>query len=181
MCIYITMSGHSKWSTIKHKKAVVDAKRGKMFSTLARLIAIESKLSQGDVTSPSLKLVIQKAKNANMPKENIERAVTKGVGSETGEMRVLYEMYGPGGVAILIEALTDNKNRTVAEIKHLVSKLGYQLAEPGSALWAFSKEGAEWKAITSISLSKEDEEKYYTLTEALEDYGDVGNIYTNIA
>ncbi len=175
------MSGHSKWSTIKHKKAALDAKRGKVFSKLARLIAIESKLVGGDVNSPSLKTLIDKAKAENMPKENIERAVAKGVGGAgEGSEQITYEMYGPGGVAILINTITDNRNRTVAELKHLVSKLGYQLAEPGAANWAFEKNGLEWKAVTKTPLNDEDKEKLQTLVNALEDYDDTEDVYTNL-
>jgi YebC/PmpR family DNA-binding regulatory protein len=175
------MSGHSKWSTIKHKKAALDAKRGKVFSKLARLIAIESKLVGGDVNSPSLKTLIDKAKAENMPKENIERAVAKGVGGAgEGSEQITYEMYGPGGVAILINTITDNRNRTVAELKHLVSKLGYQLAEPGAANWAFEKNGSEWKAVTKTPLNDEDKEKLQTLVNALEDYDDTEDVYTNL-
>jgi len=173
------MSGHSKWSTIKHKKAIVDAKRGKVFSKLARLITIESKLSNGDVNSPSLKVVIQKAKAANMPKDNIERAVAKGVSGGGGDECVLYEMYGPSGVAMLVNTFTDNRNRTVAEIKTVITKLGYQLAEPGAAAWAFEKEGAEWKANTTIELDDESLEKLSSLVDALEDLDDVESVYTN--
>ena len=173
------MSGHSKWSTIKHKKALVDAKRGKEFSKLARLIAVESKLANGDINSPALKVVIGKAKAANMPKDNIERAVAKGAGGGGGEECIMYELYGPGGVAILINTLTDNKNRTFPEIKHLLSKIGYQLAEKGAAAWAFEKEGADWKATTTVPIEDEDTEKLATLVDALEEHDDVESVYTN--
>jgi YebC/PmpR family DNA-binding regulatory protein len=174
------MSGHSKWSTIKHKKSAVDAKRGKVFSKLAQLIAVESKIANGDVNSPSLKTLIEKAKCSNMPKEKIERAIAKGAGGESsnGE-QITYEMYGPGGVALLIETYTDNRNRTVAELKHLVSKLGYQLAEPGAASWAFEKEGIEWKASTTIPIEKEVQEKLESLVASLEEHEDVECVYTN--
>lgn len=174
------MSGHSKWSTIKHKKAAADAKKGKEFSKLAKTIAIESKACNGDVTSPNLKAVIDKAKVANMPKDNIERAVAKGTGAGAGDMtRITYELYGPGGVAILADTLTDNNNRTNAELKHLVSKLGYQIAEPGAATWAFTKENMEWIPTTTVPISDDDAEKLQTLTEALEEHDDVEEVYTN--
>lgn len=174
------MSGHSKWATIKHKKAAVDAKRGKIFSKIAHLISVESRLVKGDMNSPSLKTIIEKAKAANMPKENIERAVAKGKGGENGSNeQITYEMYGPGGVAMLIETYTDSRNRTVAELKHLVSKLGYQLAEPGAASWAFTKEGVEWKATTTIPLDEEVKEKLNALIDALEEHNDVEYVYTN--
>ncbi len=175
------MSGHSKWSTIKHKKAALDAKRGKVFSKLARLITIESKLVGGDINSPSLKAIIDKAKAENMPKENIERAVAKGVGGGgENEEEITYEMYGPGGVAILINTLTDNKNRTVAELKHLVSKLGYQLAEPGAASWAFEKEGTKWNAVTKTPINDDDKEKLKNIIEEIEKYDDTESVYTNV-
>jgi transcriptional/translational regulatory protein YebC/TACO1 len=157
----------------------VDAKRGKEFSKLARLIAAESKLAGGDANSPALKMIIGKAKAANMPKDNIERAVAKGAGGAGGEECVMYELYGPGGVAILINTITDNKNRTFPEIKHLVSKLGYQLAEPGSAAWAFTSDGAEWKATTTIPLEDVFAEKLEDLINALEEHEDVESVYTN--
>jgi len=117
------MSGHNKWAQIKRKKAVTDAKRSKIFGKFSRLIVVESKKSGGDVSTPGLRAIIERAKKENMPIENIERAVKKGAGSDAGNMApVLYEAYGPGGCAILVEGLTDNKNRTVAEIKHILSK-----------------------------------------------------------
>jgi YebC/PmpR family DNA-binding regulatory protein len=174
------MSGHSKWSTIKHKKALVDAKRGKEFSKYARLIAIESKVVGGDTNSPSLKTLIDKAKAANMPKDNIERAVQKGIGGGDADTELItYELYGPGGVAILIDTVTDNRNRTVAEIKHLVSKLGYQLAEPGAAAWAFKKEGADWVPQQTTPVAGADLEKLEELVRALEEHDDVEQVYTN--
>jgi len=174
------MSGHSKWSTIKHKKAAADAKKGKEFSKLAKLIAVESKACGGDITSPGLKAVIDKAKAANMPKDNIERAVLKGKGGEGGELTAItYELYGPGGVAMLADTLTDNNNRTNAEIKHLVSKLGYQIAEPGAASWAFTKENMEWVPVTMVPVEDADAEKLESLVEALEAHDDVEAVYTN--
>jgi YebC/PmpR family DNA-binding regulatory protein len=174
------MSGHSKWSTIKHKKASLDAKRGKEFSKLAKLIAVESKLCGGDESSPSLKAVIEKAKSANMPKDNIARAVAKGAGGDAGDTeKIVYEMYGPGGTAMLIATLTDNRNRTNQELKHLVSKMGYQMAEPGAASWAFTLEGAEYTPTTTVPLPPEDTTSLETLVEALLDHDDVDDVYTN--
>lgn len=174
------MSGHSKWSQIKHKKAVVDAKRSKEFGKIARLITAESRLVKGDVSSPSLKVLMDKAKAVNMPKENIERAVLKGsgVGGDSAD-RILYEMYGPGGVALLIEAYTDNRNRTVQELKHLVSLLGYQLADPGAAQWAFTKTGTAWTPSSTITLSDTDTIALDALVTSLEEHGDVEEVYTN--
>ena len=139
------MAGHSKWAGIKHKKAIVDARRGKLFTKLARAITVAAKEGGGDPDgNPALQLAIQKAKDASMPKDNIERAIAKGTG-EGGDAdqieNVLYEGYGPGGVALLIEALTDNRNRTGAEMRHLLGKHGGNLGEPGSVSYLFDKRG----------------------------------------
>ena len=139
------MSGHSKWASIKHKKAVVDARRGQHFTKLARAISVAAREGGGDPTGNSaLALAVQKARDASMPKDNIERAIAKGTG-EGGDAdqieTVLYEGYGPGGVALLIEALTDNRNRTGAEMRHLLGKHGGNLGEPGSVSYLFDKRG----------------------------------------
>jgi YebC/PmpR family DNA-binding regulatory protein len=139
------MSGHSKWHSIKHKKAVVDARRGQHFTKLARAITVAAREGGGDPDgNPSLALAVQKARDASMPKDNIERAIAKGTGegvdAEAFET-VLYEGYGPGGVALLIEALTDNRNRTGADVRHLLGKHGGNLGEPGSVSYLFDKQG----------------------------------------
>jgi YebC/PmpR family DNA-binding regulatory protein len=139
------MSGHSKWHSIKHKKAVVDARRGQQFTKLARAITVAAREGSGDVEgNPGLALAVQKARDASMPKDNIERAIAKGTGAGTDADQietVIYEGYGPGGVALLIEALTDNRNRTGAEIRHAFSKYGGSLGEPGSVSYVFDKRG----------------------------------------
>ncbi len=139
------MAGHSKWAGIKHKKAIVDARRGKLFTKLARAITVAAKEGGGDVEgNPALALAVQKAKDASMPKDNIERAIAKGTG-EGADLdaleAIMYEGYGPGGVAILVEALTDNRNRTGSEIRHLFNKHGGNLGEPGSVAYLFDKKG----------------------------------------
>ena len=139
------MAGHSKWAGIKHKKAIVDARRGKAFTKLARAITVAAKEGGGDPDgNPGLGLAIQKAKDASMPKDNIERAIQRGTGegqdAESFEA-VVYEGYGPGGVALLIEALTDNRNRTSADVRHALSKAGGSLGEPGSVAYLFHKTG----------------------------------------
>jgi YebC/PmpR family DNA-binding regulatory protein len=139
------MSGHSKWASIKHKKAIVDSRRGAQFSKLTRAITVAARDGGGDpVGNPALDLAIRKAKEASMPKDNIERAIAKGSGGG-GEAdaieSVLYEGYGPGGVAVLVEALTDNRNRTSADIRHAFSKHGGNLGEPGSVAYLFDKKG----------------------------------------
>jgi YebC/PmpR family DNA-binding regulatory protein len=139
------MSGHSKWHSIKHKKAVVDARRGQQFTKLARAITVAAREGGGDPDgNPSLALAIQKARDASMPKDNIERAIGKGTGEGVDADQietVLYEGYGPGGVALLIETLTDNRNRTGADVRHAFSKHGGSLGEPGSVAYLFDKRG----------------------------------------
>ena len=139
------MSGHSKWASIKHKKAIVDSRRGAAFSKLTRAITVAARDGGGDpVGNPALELAIRKAKEASMPKDNIERAIAKGAGGGTdadGIESVLYEGYGPGGVALLVEALTENRNRTGAEVRHIFSKNGGSLGEPGSVAYLFDKKG----------------------------------------
>jgi YebC/PmpR family DNA-binding regulatory protein len=139
------MSGHSKWASIKHKKAVVDARRGAHFTKLARAIQVAAREGGGDpAMNASLANAVQKAKDARMPKDNIERAIAKGTGAGTDAdtfESVMYEGYGPGGVALLVEALTDNRNRTGSEVRHMFSKSGGNLGEPGSVAWQFEKKG----------------------------------------
>jgi len=138
------MSGHSKWSTIKRKKGAADAKRGKIFTKLIREIQVAAKSGGGDENAnPRLRSAIQAAKIANMPLANVEKAVKKGTGELDGVSydEVTYEAYGPGGVAIFIETLTDNKNRTVSDIRHILSKAGGNLATNGSVAWMFEKKG----------------------------------------
>src|SRR3954465_3448157 len=139
------MAGHSKWAGIKHKKAIVDARRGAAFTKLARAITVAAREGGGDVEgNPALALAVQKARDASMPKDNIERAVAKGTGEgvDTDAIEsVVYEGYGPGGVALLIEALTDNRNRTGSDGAPLLSKHGGNLGEPGSVAYLFDKKG----------------------------------------
>jgi YebC/PmpR family DNA-binding regulatory protein len=139
------MAGHSKWAQIKHKKKIVDARRGQHFTKLARAITVAARDGGGDPDgNPALATAIQKAKDASMPKDNIERAIAKGTGegSDTEALEtVIYEGYGPGGVALLIEAVTDNRNRTGADIRHAFTKHGGSLGEPGSVNYLFSKRG----------------------------------------
>jgi len=141
------MSGHSKWSTIKRKKGAADAKRGKIFTKIIREITMAARLGGGDPEKNSrLRQAILAAKDENMPKENIERAIKKGIGADGEDgsnfEEVTYEGYGPGGVAVLVEVLTDNKNRTVAEIRHIFSKYGGNLGENGCVSWMFDKKGS---------------------------------------
>ena len=138
------MSGHSKWSSIKHKKAATDAKRGKIFTKLIKEITVAARTGGGDADiNPRLRAAILAAKNENMPKDNIERAVKKGTGELEGVSyeESIYEGYGPGGAAVLIESLSDNKNRTVADIRYIFSKSGGNMGENGCVAWMFDKKG----------------------------------------
>ena len=138
------MSGHSKWSTIKRKKGAADEKRGKIFTTIIKEITISARLGGGDESAnPRLRQAIAKAKSVNMPADNMKRAIKKGTGELPGVNyeEALYEGYGPAGVAIMMEVLTDNKNRTVAELRHLITKYGGNLGENGSVAWMFDKKG----------------------------------------
>ncbi len=138
------MSGHSKWSTIKRKKGANDAKRGKIFTKLIKEITIAAKMGGGDINgNPRLRSAVISAKSENMPKDNIERAIKKGIGDLDGAVyeEILYEGYGPGGVAVLVETMTDNKNRTVADVRHFFSKSNGNLGESGCVAWMFDKRG----------------------------------------
>ncbi|MEJ5378145.1 MAG: YebC/PmpR family DNA-binding transcriptional regulator [bacterium] len=138
------MSGHSKWASIKHKKAAVDAKRGKIFTKIIKEIMVAARLGGGDPDGNArLRLAVDKAKSVNMPKENIERAIKKGTGELAGTAyeEFLYEGYGPGGVAVLVEVMTDNRNRAVGEIRHLFTKHNGKPGEAGSVAWMFEKKG----------------------------------------
>lgn len=175
------MSGHSKWSQIKRQKSVTDAARSRVFSRYARLIALESKRALGNLSAPSLAVAITRAKAANMPRDNIERAVANGVSRDGGHLeQILYEAYGPGGVALLIDALTDNKNRTTQEIKHLLLQQGVELASPGAARWVFTKQGGAYTPHTPlVELAGEDGERLGIVLEALDEHDDVQRTFTN--
>ena len=150
------MSGHSHWSSIKHKKTAEDQKRGKIFSKLARMISVAAREGADPETNPKLKQALGEAKNFNLPRENIERAIKKGTG-EFGEEKleeINYEAFGPGGIAVIIEGITDNKNRTLSEIKQVLKKYGGKLAESGSVRWLFERKGVI--AVSVIDKNRED-------------------------
>ena len=182
------MSGHSKWSTIKHKKAALDAKRGKAFSKIIKEVTVAARIGGGDLAAnPRLRTAIAAAKAENMPKDNIERAIKKGTGELEGANyeEVTYEGYGPGGVAILVETISDNRQRTVADVRHLFAKRGGNLGEPGSVAWIFEKKGlilvekdkADEETLMTIALEanaediqeQESEWEVYTAPESFED------------
>ncbi|HRH55365.1 MAG TPA: YebC/PmpR family DNA-binding transcriptional regulator [Candidatus Paceibacterota bacterium] len=176
------MSGHSKWSQIKRQKGVADAAKSKAFSRFSKLIAMESKKSAGNISSPGLATAIARAKAINMPKDSIDRAVTKGASKDSGDLvQVVYEWYGPGGTAIIIDALTDNTNRTTQEIKHLITKSGFELGAQGSAAWAFQKSG-DGSLVPNeplMDLSESDEEALGRIFEQLDEHDDVQRFFTN--
>lgn len=180
------MSGHSKWSTIKRKKAAADQKRGKIFTKLIKEITVAARQGGGDVDgNPRLRLAVDNAKSANMPMDNIERAIKKAIGEVEGAsyLELTYEGYGPNGVAILIESVTDNKNRTVAEVRHALTKHGGSLGENGSVAWMFDRKGvitmpAQGKSEDDmmelvLEAGAEDlqsEDDYFEITSAVEDF-----------
>lgn len=173
------MSGHNKWSKIKHKKAATDAVKSRVFSKHSALIAMESRRAKGDVNSPGLAAVIDRAKKDSMPKENIDRAVQKGAGAGGEALEeVIFEAFGPGGVAMIVTAVTDNNNRTSREIRHIFTKTGYVLGSPGTSMWAFNKTGAGFVPHNPMELSDTDGEKLAELIEALEEQSDVQDIFT---
>lgn len=175
------MSGHNKWSQIKHRKGAADKAKSNIWGKLAKRIIVESKLANGDVNSPTLRTMIEKAKKENMPKENIDRAVKKGISNDASSMEgIMYETYGPGGAAILISTVTDSKNRTAQEIKHLLTKNGLSLASQGSAMWAFQKdmEGG-FTPTTTVPLNESDNESLMKILEEIDSHDDVEDVYTN--
>ncbi|MFL2631087.1 MAG: YebC/PmpR family DNA-binding transcriptional regulator [Thermodesulfobacteriota bacterium] len=183
------MSGHSKWSSIKHKKGALDAKRGKVFTKLIREITVAARDAGGDPdTNPRLRLALLNARSANMPKDTSERAIKKGTGELAGEalVEITYEGYGPGGTAVLVEVMTDNKNRTVSELRRAFSKFGGNLGESGCVSWIFQKKGKIEVASSSIQedvlidlaleLGAEDvlvEEGFFVVLTEVEDFEDV--------
>ncbi|MDO8620079.1 MAG: YebC/PmpR family DNA-binding transcriptional regulator [bacterium] len=173
------MSGHNKWSQIKEKKGKSDAKRSQIFSKYAKLISNEARAAKGNKDAPMLRSAIERARKENMPNENIERAIKKATEGGGALEAIMYEGYGPGGVALLIEVLTDSKNRSAGEIKHLLAENGGNLASPGAAVWSFEKTPEGWKATTTTPLEDADIEKLEKLVEALEGNEDVQEVITN--
>jgi YebC/PmpR family DNA-binding regulatory protein len=183
------MSGHSKWSSIKHKKGAADAKRGKLFTKLARAITVAARDGGGDPDgNPTLATAVQKARDASMPKDNIQRAIDRGsgAGSDAGSIeRIVFEGYGPGGAAILVEALTDNRNRTSADVRHAFTKHHGSLGEPGSVAWIFEKRGivvldggryGEDDAIVAIDAGAEDVREDGDLLRVVCEPGDLSGV-----
>jgi len=172
------MSGHSKWSKIKRQKGVADVKKGKIFSQLSKAVTLMAKDGGGDPSmNPALKLAIEKAKQANMPLDNIEKAIKKGTGELEGGTieEVLYEVYGPGGIAMIIEGTTDNTNRTVAEIKHILSRNNGRLGEAGSVKWMFERFGYLEIDKSDLKISEDDLEMAI-IDSGAEDFNLVENV-----
>jgi YebC/PmpR family DNA-binding regulatory protein len=183
------MSGHSKWSSIKHRKAAADAKRGQQFTKLARAITVAAREGGADPeANPALATAVQKARDLSMPKDNIQRAIDRGTGAGADAAaieRLVFEGYGPGGAAILVEALTDNRNRTSAEVRHAFSKHGGNLGEPGSVAWVFEKRGVivvdgdrygEDDLIPAIDAGAEDVEEDGDLLKVIADPADLAAV-----
>lgn len=173
------MAGHNKWSKIKRQKEKTDGQKSKVFGKLVKLIQVEAKKAGGNISSPGLKAAIEKAKSFNVPNDNIERAIKKS--SEAGESElVVYEAYGPGGCAMIIECLTENKNRANQDVKTILARNDLAMAGIGAASWAFTHNpGEEWLPTSTIPLSEEDGEKLSKLIDDLEESDEVNDVYTN--
>ena len=168
------MSGHSKWSSIKHKKAIADKKRGQVFSKFLNTISVAARDGTDPQFNSRLKSAIEQAKKNNVPQGNIERAIKKASGKETEEMVI--EAYGPGGVAMIIKASADNHNRTISEIKHVLSSHNSKIAEPGSVLWSFNGDKPKF----TQEINEKDRSKLNKLLEELENRSDVQKVITNL-
>jgi len=174
------MSGHNRWSQIKTQKAKTDAYKSKIFGKFAKLITAEAKKAKGNLADPALKAAIEKAKAANMPSDNIDRAIKKANGDTGTTMEeIIYEAYGPGGVALMIKALTDNRNKAAQLVKHILSEHGFAIASPGSAAWAFTKTAEGLKPETTVPVVEEDLMKLEKLVEDLENCEEVQEVFTN--
>jgi len=175
------MGGHNKWSQIKRQKGANDAAKSKVWAKLSRRLTVESKQVGGDANAVNVRSIVETAKRENMPKDAIERAIAKGAGADAGDMEAItYEAYGPGGAAIIIETLTDSRNRTAAEIKHLLSENGIALASPGSATWAFIRllDGT-YEPQTTVELTEGDNARLIEILEKIDAHDDVEQVYTN--
>jgi len=172
------MSGHNKWSQIKNQKGAADLKRGRLFSKLLKAISIAAKTEPNPNFNPRLRSAIEKAEENNVPKDNIERAINKAKEEKNLE-DIVVEAYGPEGSAIIIEGITDNTNRAISEIKHLLTEHGGKIANPGSVLWSFEKKDGEWRAKFPQTISDDAKEKLNQLISALEEHEDAQKVTTN--
>lgn len=177
------MSGHSHFKSIKHKKELTDAKKGQIFSKIAKMIELAARKGGDPTMNPGLRLVIEKARSVNMPNDNIERAIKKGSGeNKEGQLEeIVYEAYGPFGAALIIETITDNRNRTISEIKHILNIHGGKLAETGSVKYLFDRKEGEWIPKYSMDITDENtKQQLEKLFEALDENDDVNEIYSNV-
>lgn len=177
------MSGHSKWSTIRHKKGAADARRGKIFTKLIKEIMVAARMGGGDINgNPRLRAAVAAAKNENMPKENIERAIKKGTGELEGVAyeEISYEGYAPGGVAVLVDVMTDNRNRAASEVRHIFSKNGGNLGEAGCVAWMFNKKGSIVFNKDAVSEDRLMELALEAGAEDVEDQGDQFQVTTSL-
>ncbi len=179
------MSGHNKWSKIKHKKAATDSVKSKVYSKYNKLIQVAIKDAGGNVDSPSVQSAIERARAENVPKDNIDRAIKKATGADAAALQeVLYEGFGPAGVGMLIKAVTDNTNRTVTEVKTIFTKNNGTFASSGAVSWGFTKnDELDWVANkgTEIELSDEDSEKLEKIIDLFEENDDITDVYTNVS
>ncbi len=181
------MSGHSHYKSIKYQKAIADVKRGRVFSKLAKEISIAAREGGDPTTNPKLRVAIEKARSVNLPNENIERAIKRGTGELAGEKleEVLFEAYGPGGIAIIIEGITDNKNRTLGEIKQILNQNGGKLVGEGAVKWMFERKitepgSLEWVPKQEIEVNEKTKDACQKLFEVLDENEAVQEIYSNI-
>lgn len=176
------MSGHSKWSQIKHKKGAADAKKGIVFGKLARAITIAARGNPDPLQNLRLKAEIERARAANMPSDSIERAIRRVSEKESSSLEeILLQCIGPGGAAILIEAVTDNANRTILELKTLTTRLGGRMVGQGTLSWMFRRQGRDWTALSPVPVTDDaTRQQLEQLLEALDEHDDVQHISTNI-
>lgn len=177
------MSGHSKWAQIKHQKGAEDKKRGKLFSVLSKRISIAARSDKNPKTNPALQTTIDKARAANMPGDTIERAIRRGAGELPGQgavLEILYEAYAPGGIQLVITAMTDNRNRTTGSIRHIVENAGGSLSGSGSVLWNFTRDGERYIPKTVQQADEDACLKIEVLVGLLENDEDVEEVYTNL-
>lgn len=174
------MAGHNKWKQIKDKKAKTDGAKSKLYSKYSKLISAEAQKVKGDKSAPSLRALVERAKAENVTNDVIDRAIKKAEGGGAVLEAITYEAYGPGGCAMIIEALTTNKNKAAQEVKHILSDNGFSLASIGSATWAFKREGAVWTPVTTVALEDSDIAILEKLVSDLEANDEVQDVYTNV-
>lgn len=179
------MSGSNRWSKIKRKKKKNDKQRSKKFSKLVQKIQNEARRCDGDRDDPGLQQAIEEAKEADMPKDNIEDAIERATTEADGSEEITYEAYGPGGSQLVIEAETDNRNKSAAEIRHILDEHGHDLAEPNAVIWAFAKSHdddgyREWTPETTMKLSNDNKDKLQAIIDELEDNPEVRKVFTNV-